>query len=104
MFLICVTKVGRGTRGHVLASCVVELRSEDRKDVITVMDARILKNKKTGKLFVAYPTQSIKDRTGTLKYIEIIELSRDLKQRISDKVLDEYANIAGAKIQTENYE
>ena len=58
MLHVKVVDVGKGTKGHVLASCRVQLTSEDGQDVVAVLDARVLRNR-SGELWVGYPSQSI---------------------------------------------
>jgi len=89
MLRINVENIGRGTKGHVLASCRITLTTESGDEQVTIFDARVLRNR-SGELWVAFPTQSMRDFEGAQKYIPIIEFSKDLRRRISDTVLAEY--------------
>jgi len=89
MLRIHVENVGRGTKGHILASCRVTLTTEDGQDTVTIFDARVLRNR-SGELWVAFPTQSMRDFEGAQKYIPILDFSKDLRRRISDAVLEEF--------------
>jgi len=93
---IRVMNVGKGTKAHILASCRVELSSEDGKDVITILDARVLRNR-SGELWIGYPTQSMRDFDGAQRYIPTLEFSKELNRRISDAVLAAFEDVAGAK-------
>ena len=74
---------------HVLASCKVELTSEDGTDVVCILDARVLRNR-SGELWVGYHSQSLSDLDGSQRYVPTIEFSKNLTRRISDAVLVEY--------------
>jgi hypothetical protein len=95
MLKVKVMNVGKGTKGHILASCRVQLSSEDEKDVVSILDARVLRNR-SGELWVGYPSQSIQGFDGAQRYVPTLEFSRELQRRISDAVLEEYANVSGA--------
>ena len=103
MLKINVVSIGRGTRGHVLASCKVELMSEDEKDVVRVLDARVLRNRE-GRLWVGYPTQAFPGLEGKFKYVPTIDFSEGLARRISESVLHEYNGPHGSKLRVEAYE
>jgi hypothetical protein len=103
MFKINVISVGHGSRGHVLASCKVEVISEDQKEVICVLDARVLRNRE-GKLWVGYPAQAFPGPEGKLRYVPIIHFSENLARRISKCVLDAYNGPLGSKMRVEAYE
>lgn len=103
MLKVNVISVGHGTRGHVLASCKVELTSEDEKDVVRVLDVRILRNR-DGRLWVGYPNQAFPGPEGKLKYVPTIEFSESLARRISNSVLHEYDGPRGSKLRVEAYE
>jgi DNA-binding cell septation regulator SpoVG len=96
MLRINVEDIGRGTKGHILASCRVTLSTEDGDETITIFDARVLRNR-SGELWVAFPTQSMRDFEGAQKYLPILEFSKNLRQRISDTVLAEYDSVRGAQ-------
>jgi DNA-binding cell septation regulator SpoVG len=102
MLRINVEDVGRGTKGHILASCRITLSSEDGSETITIFDARVLRNR-SGELWVAFPTQSMRDFEGAQKYIPILDFSKDLRRRISDTVLAEYNGVRGAQQRMNNY-
>lgn len=102
MLRITVEHIGRGTKNHILASCRVTLTSEDGQDTITIFDARVLRNR-SGELWVAFPTQSMRDFEGAQKYIPILDFSKDLKRRISETVLAEYDGVLGAQQRINNY-
>ena len=89
MVKINVVSVGRGTKSHVLASCIVQLTSEDGTDVVSILDARVLRNR-SGELWVGYHSQSLSDLDGSQRYVPTIEFSKNLTRRISDAVLVEY--------------
>lgn len=104
MFQVKVTHVGKPTRSNVLASCKVELVSEDGKDSLLVCDARVLRNK-SGELWVGFHSQTIADREGRVSYIPTIEFSPNLKRRISDAVLSAFEeDVAGAGARQRVYE
>jgi DNA-binding cell septation regulator SpoVG len=88
MFQIFVEDVRRGTQKHVLASCRVSLTSEDGLETITIIDARVLRNR-SGEKWVGFPTENVKDFEGW-KYLPILDFSRDLRSRISNAVLKEF--------------
>jgi DNA-binding cell septation regulator SpoVG len=88
MLRINVENIGRGTKGHILASCRVTLSTEDGNETITIFDARVLRNR-SGELWVGFPTQNVRDFEG-MKFLPILDFSRDLRHRISDAVLAEY--------------
>jgi DNA-binding cell septation regulator SpoVG len=94
MLKIRVVSVSPGGKSHILASCNVELTSEDGREVVTICDARVLRNR-SGELWVGYPAQPTPDLDG-IRYISTIEFSRQLKRRITDAVLQEYAHISGS--------
>jgi len=96
MLKINVVSVGRGTKNHVLASCKVELTSEDATDVVCILDARVLRNR-SGELWVGYHTQSLSDLDGSQRYVPTIEFSKNLTRRISDAVLDAYNSQRGTR-------
>ena len=102
MLHIAVTNVGRGTKGHILASCRVQLTSEGGKDVITILDARVLRNR-SGELWVGYPSQSIQAFDGAQRYVPVVEFSRELQRRISDAVLAEFESVHGASRRVEEF-
>src|SRR5258708_30670615 len=102
MLKINVTNVGKGTKGHILASCRVQLTSEDGKDVITILDARVLRNR-SGELWVGYPSQSIHAFDGAQRYVPTLEVSRELQRRISDAVLAEFESVHGAARRVEEF-
>jgi hypothetical protein len=104
MLHIEVTNVGRGSQEHILASCRVELRSEDGKDTVALLDARVLRNKKTGALFVGYPTQSVKDALRESSFVPIFQLSKALQQRVSQAVLEAFEGPLGAEQRLNNLE
>ena len=83
-----VVSMGRGSRANVLASAQVELRSEDGQDTVTVLDARILRNK-NGQLWVGYPNQTFPSGNG-VEYAAILSFSKELARRISDAVLEAF--------------
>jgi hypothetical protein len=85
MLQIKVVAMGRGTRANVLASAQVELTSEDGQDTITVLDARVLRNK-NGQLWVGYPNQTFPSANG-VEYAPILSFSKELARRIADAVL-----------------
>ena len=89
MLKINVVSVGRGSKNHVIASCNVQLTSEDGTDVVSVVDARVLRNR-SGELWVGYHSQSISDLDGSQRYVPTIEFSKNLTRRISEAVLDAY--------------
>ena|ERR1700688_1879905 len=88
MLRINVEDIGRGTKGHILASCRVMLTTEDGDEFISIFDVRVLRNR-SGKLWVGFPTQTTRDFEG-MKYVPDMDFSRDLRRRISDAVLAEY--------------
>jgi hypothetical protein len=94
MLKIRVVSVGRGTQSHVLASCKVELISEDGTDVVSILDARVLRNR-SGELWVGYHNQSLSRSDGSHQYIPTIEFSNGLARRISDAVLVAYRDRGG---------
>ena len=102
MLHIAVTNVGKGTKAHILASCQVQLTSEDGKDVITILDARVLRNR-SGELWVGYPSQSVHAFDGAQRYLSILDFSKELQRRINDAVLAEYENIQGAPRRVEEF-
>jgi len=102
MFEVKVTNVGRGTKGHVLASCRVQLTSEDGLDVVSILDARVLRNR-SGELWIGYPSQSIQASDGSQRYVPTLEFSRELQRRISDAVLTEFENVQGAPRRAEEF-
>jgi hypothetical protein len=91
MLKIRVVSVGRGTQSHVLASCKVVLTSEDGTDTVSVLDARVLRNR-SGELWVGYHNQSLPRDDGSHQYVPTIEFSKELARRISDAVLEAYGN------------
>jgi hypothetical protein len=103
MLKIHVVSVGRGTRGHVLASVKVQLTSEDEKDVVRILDVRVLRNRH-GKLWVGYPNQAFPAPERKFKYVPTIDFSDELAQRISESVLDAYNGPLGSKVRVEAYE
>jgi len=91
-----VVSVGRGTKSHVLASCSVQLTSDDGTDVVSILDARVLRNR-SGELWVGYHSQSLSDLDGSQRYVPTIEFSKNLTRRISDAVLEAYHGQRGSR-------
>jgi DNA-binding cell septation regulator SpoVG len=91
---INIEDIGRGTKGHILASCRVTLSTEDGNETITIFDARVLRNR-SGELWVGFPTQNVRDFEG-MKFLPILDFSRDLRHRISDAVLAAYEKYVAA--------
>ena len=91
MLQIKIAGVKRGSRQNVLASIQVELLSEDGQDTVSVLDARVLRNK-NGQLWVGYPNQAFPDPEGAIRYVPILSFSKDLTRRVSDTVLVAYEN------------
>jgi DNA-binding cell septation regulator SpoVG len=89
MLQIKILGVSKGTKRYVLASVQIELTSEDGRDVVCVIDARVLRSKK-GQVFVSYPQQTHKNFEGKIEYTPILKCSPDLQRRISDVVLAAY--------------
>ena len=96
MLKVNVVSVGRGAKSHVLASCNVQLTSEDGTDVVSILDARVLRNR-SGELWVGYHNQSFSDLDGFHRYVPTIEFSKNLTRRISDAVLDAYNSQHGTR-------
>jgi hypothetical protein len=104
MLQVRVVHVGKPTRSNALASCKVELISEDGEDVVVVCDARVLRNK-SGELWVGFHSQTIADWQGKISYIPTIEFSPSLKRRISDAVLSAFEeDVVGAGARQRLYE
>lgn len=102
MLHIAVINVGRGTKGHILASCRVQLTSEDGKDVITILHARVLRNR-SGEMWVGYPSQSVHAFDGAQRYLPTLDFSKELQRRISDAVLAEFERVQGAPRRVEEF-
>ena len=96
MLQVTVEAVERPTQKHALASCRVVL--SDGEDSVTVFDARVLRNKKTGELFVGFPQTKIRFFEPRWKYEPIIELSKGLKKRVTEGVLAAYNGPMGAEV------
>jgi len=89
MFKIEVSNMGIGTRSHILASCKVKLTSEDGIDSVTIFDARVMRNR-NGQLWVAWPSQYLRERDQSERYVPILAFSDKLERRIAEAVLTIY--------------
>jgi hypothetical protein len=102
MLRIRVVSIGPGTKSHVLASCKLELTSEDGTDVVSIIDARVLRNR-TGELWIGYHNQAFFEPNGSHRYVPTIEFSRSLTRRISAAVLDAYEAQRGTRQPVETH-
>lgn len=89
MFKIEISNTGKGTRSHILASCKVKLTSEDGAEFVSIFDARIMRNR-NGQLWVAWPSQFIRQLDQSERYVPILAFSDKLERRIADVVLATY--------------
>src|SRR5579862_5849066 len=103
MLTIEVVRVNGSTKRNVLASCQVELKSEDGEDVVGVLDARVLRTA-TGILWVAYPNQTYRIGDGPIRYAPVLHFSKALGRRISVAVLEAYNGPLGSKQRVKAYE
>ena len=89
MFKIEVSNIGQGTRSHILASCKVKLTSEDGIDSVSIFDARVMRNR-SGQLWVAWPSQYLRELDQSERYVPILAFSDKLERRIAEAVLTAY--------------
>lgn len=72
---------------NILAHASVELELEGER--IVVSDLRVLRNR-SGELWVGLPSIAIPDGARNYHYEPCVELSRELKRAVEDKVLAAY--------------
>jgi hypothetical protein len=89
MLKIEVSNMGLKTRSHILASCKVKLTSEDGIDSVSIFDARVMRNR-NGQLWVAWPSQYIREYDQSERYVPILVFSAKLEHRIAEAVLAAY--------------
>lgn len=89
MFKIEISNMDKGTRNHILASCKVKLTSEDGAEFVSIFDARVMRNR-NGQLWVAWPSQFIRQLDQSERYVPILAFSDKLERRIADAVLTGY--------------